>query len=100
MKAKNMIWKSADGRTSALSEMETEHLHNLVMYLFRRMEEAAKLAQFAEELGKVLPEASTQGAPLSQWVKAGIKELHNREVVEYQSSMDKVLRSPHYKGGV
>lgn len=100
MKAKDMVWRSADGRTMTLEKMEIEHLHNLVMYLFRRMEEATRLEAFAHSLGRTMPEATAQGYPLSDWVKAGIKTLHRRGKGKYKESLKEVLSSPHYKGGV
>lgn len=99
MKTKNTVWKSADGRQTLLSDMETDHLHNLVTYLFRRMEEAERLAQHAFEMGRILPPAQAQGHPLKDWVDAGIKELSKREKKEYVKSMNKVLSSPLFVPG-
>ena len=79
MKAKKMIWRSDDGRELSLRDMETDHLHNLIAYLYRRLEEFNRLAELALKNDLILPKPRTQGYLQEEWVQAGMKELARRE---------------------
>lgn len=78
MKSQDLVWRSSDGRSLPFSEMETDHLHNLVAYLHRISLEDEGLRVRAVEGGFKLPNRIVQGHPLQDWMENGMKELEAR----------------------
>jgi hypothetical protein len=78
MKTKDLVWTSRDGKRETISQMETDHLFNLALFLQRLQEDTTKLEAFAAERDQVLPARMIQSAPLTQWRDGVLDELNKR----------------------
>lgn len=92
MKAKQAMWRSADGRVEPIRDLETSHLQNLAAYLQRRAAEHDRLMALAEQQGYKIGPMCIQDEPVADWIFCIINELSRRRTKEVAKAREAIER--------
>lgn len=97
MKAKTAMWRSGDGTSSPIRDLETGHLQNLAAYLSRREAEHVRIMEMAEQRGLMIGPLLVQEEPIVSWIICIMNELarrRTRELEKAQKSLNMLKVEP------